>query len=242
MPEIFDTNIINRFRMVKSELERVVEEHLPGDFANWEEQHTSWRGDIKTIDSTSYDPRAMSCAWGLFIACDKGAEYFGRPEHVRDIGALNDLEQSLTCAKKAINEMSSLALYELTKTSGKAQATVYDTPARLYLKLAIQDGLASIPDAINAVEEKGAPATRRKMRAAAVVNECRKVYEARTGRRAPRTARDQTQKKSSPNGLPLFNRFTLAVFKVLGIRSGVAGPLAALKKVQELDAEKPANS
>ena len=239
MPDFLSKSVRDRFLMVESELERIVEKHLPGEFANWEEQHTSWQGDVKTIDATSYDPRASACAWGLFVASDLGMEYFGRPDLVRDLKALNDLELSLARAQKSLQEMSIHARYELSRTSGKAQATIYDIPARLFLEPAIQDGRASIPDTKKSVQEGSAAPTRRNLRAAAVVAECRKVYEARTGRPAPKTARDRGQIYNEP---ALFVRFSRDVLDKFGINTQVSSALTALAKTQELDAEEPSNS
>lgn len=212
----------------------IIEQHLPGDFSDWEEKHSNWEGDIKTVKTKANDPRAGSCAWSLFIASTIGADYFGLPKKANDLQALRKLKQALQQARDALANLSMLAAIELTIAENDPQPTIGGGKAKLGLKLAITDTLASIPHAVEVMESKGVENYRHNVKAVAVVAECRKVWQARKGVPAPKSARDRGQKSSDGNKPAPFAQFSQDVFRALGINSRVSGALDALSCIQEL--------
>ena len=227
-------DVILKFKEVKDELESVIEEQLPGDFSEWKDNHLIREGDTTTIDAIANNPLTKTCAWNLFCAAELGADYFGLPKKKPDLDALEELKQSLQKALVAGASLSFRASVELSTADTEIKPTIGGVPARLCLSLAIQDTLACIPHAIMVMEENGAENYRHDVKAAAVGAECRKVFEARSGRLAPKTARDRGQKKTENNKPAQFTEFAQAVFGVLKINTQVSSALNSLRVIQEL--------
>lgn len=239
MKPMYDLDFMKDLKEVKPALAKVIEDHLPGDFSNWEEENSTWNGDVKTIDGTRPDPRTDSCAFEIYFASERPEDRLLFMDLKADAEALNRLAELLQDAAEAISRLSIVAWTSLDEAASQRLRDSYEPPRTdrrsavaelLLINQAIQFGVNA---AVAKLEPIRDDPDRSNRRAAAVAKACQKVYEARTGKPAPRSALDAPIKKSADAEPALFVRFTKAVFYVLGINSNVASALDRLKKLEE---------
>ncbi len=211
-------------RDTMNRLEQVIESFLPGDFSTWERDHSRWSGNVKTVDGTQRNPGSLASAWAIYTADKLGEEAFGFADQSKDQAALLQLEHALARGLAALRNISVWTQLSLAKASFEKMSGIADAPANMVFvacAAALQDGINS---ARQSVASKGTPSSTENRRAAAVVGECREVYTARTGRPAPKSAREVKSE---------FVRFAEAIFGVLGITVRVDSALRVWRRVSK---------
>ena len=212
-------------RDTMNRLEQVIENFLPGDFSTWEKDHSRWSGNVKTVDGTRRNPGSRASAWTIWTANRLGEEAFGFADQSKDEAALLQLEQALSQGLEALSNISIWTELSLAKASFEKMSGLVELPANMVFMAcadALQDGINS---ARQSVEIKGTPSSKENRRAAAVVGECREVFTARTGRPAPKSAREVKSE---------FVRFAEAIFGVLGISVRVDSALRVWRRVSKI--------
>ena len=212
-------------RDTMNRLEQVIEHFLPGDFSTWEKDHSRWSGNVKTVDGTQRNPGSRASAWTIWTANRLGEEAFGLADQSKDEAALLQLEQALSQGLEALSNISIWTELSLAKASFEKMSGLVELPANMVFMAcadALQDGINS---ARQSVEIKGTPSSKENRRAAAVVGECREVFTARTGRPAPKSAREVKSE---------FVRFAEAIFGVLGISVRVDSALRVWRRVSKI--------
>ena len=212
-------------RDTMNRLEQVIESFLPGDFSTWEKDHSRWSGNVKTVDGTQRNPGSLASAWAIWTANRLGEEAFGLADQSKDEAALLQLEQALSQGLEALSNISIWTELSLAKASFEKMSGLVELPANMVFMAcadALQDGINS---ARQSVEIKGTPSSKENRRAAAVVGECREVFTARTGRPAPKSAREVKSE---------FVRFAEAIFGVLGISVRVDSALRVWRRVSKI--------
>lgn len=232
---MFDPEVGRRFKEVQPCLEAVIEKHLPGDFSSWESDNTSWDGDVKTISNSDKDPRSSACAWRIFTAAEAPDEVLTFIDQKSNAEALDELEFGLQQATAALNKLSMHIRTELDHKASERLRASYDPPPEkpasaqftfLLIEEAMQTGIEA---ARSRLTEIGDQSTRANRKAAAVVEKCRVVYEARSGRPAPKSTRDITQKDDKSLPPVRFVSFSKDVFGVFSINFTVSHALTLLK-------------
>ena len=226
-------------RDLMNKLERVVEEFLPRDFSTWENKHSHWKGDVKTVDGTQRDPGTRASAWTILSAFEDGEELFGFADRSKDEATLRELEEALARGLYSLRQLSVWTRMSLSKRSFEKMSGVVGVPADMVLEAsaaALQDGIET---ARQSIASKGTPPSREDRRAAAVVDQCPKVYAVRRGRTAPEWARDEylgssKREEKRRDESTLFVRFVKAVFKVLGIHRRVDSALRVWRDLDEM--------
>ena len=132
----------SRFTEFRRQLEAVVEENLPGDFASWEADNSTWNGKVKTIDGRLTNPTTSACAWRLFCAYLQGEESFGYADKQKDQPALERLGPALDQAEGALNQLSNFTRNKLSDASFEAVSGIVRVPADMLFH-PVADGLPS---------------------------------------------------------------------------------------------------
>ena len=143
----------------------------------------------------------------------------------KDEAALLQLEQALAQGLAALRNISGWTQLSLAKASFEKMSGIVKLPANLVFvscAAALEDGIKA---ARQFVASEGTPSSKEDRRAAAVVGECREVFTARTGRPAPKSAREVKSE---------FVRFAKAIFDVLGISLRVDSALRVWRRVSEI--------
>lgn len=218
----------DRYQELKPQLEDVIEKHPQGDFSSWEQEHSTWVGEVKTVDATKPSPETHACAWRLFCAYEMGEEIFGFADQKQDQKALDQLGRALDQAEDALNRLSTPIRMRLRSASFDAVSGVVKVPADMLFALVAAGLRQGVVAATKVSNEHGTSPSRQHRVAAAVVAECRRIFEARTGKPAPFVVRDD----ANANGPPaLFVLFAGAVFKVFGIRTRVDSALRVWREI-----------
>ena len=216
-------------------LVRIIEELLPGDFSTWEEDHTTWNGIVKTVDATSTDPRSKSCAWHLFFVAENPDEFAGYVGLSPNEQALREIEAGINQAASALDSLSSSIFHAFDRATLERLQASYEDPGRkvdsplVTLKLLDQAIPVGVAAALRRLEEIGDEPNKANRKAAVVAEACREIYAARTGFRAPLSARDDPQKADEDPKPALFTRFTTEIFSVFGINCRVDSALRLLR-------------
>lgn len=228
-------------KSVMNELQKAIEDYLPGDFSTWEKDHSSWSGRVKTVDATQRNPDSCACAWSIYSTYQLGEATFGFADRSNDATALLELEQGLAQSLKALRELSFHTKLSLGNGSVEKMSGVVRAPANVIFvacAAALQDGIEVARESIT---KKGTPKSKENRRAAAVVAECREVYTARTGEPAPEWTRDASiepwkvldrwkRTNHASDVSPDFLSFAQVVLAILGLDVCVASALRVWHK------------
>ena len=162
-------------------------------------------------------------------------EYIGRTDRNADAKALARLSRALDDASTAIENLSISARTALVRATMKLQEDECRAPLPATLMLIRQDLAKAFSEIEQHIADKGEPPTRAGLVAAAVVSECRKVWEARSGKPAPKSVRDDRD-AGEPTDFTLFMR---EIFRAFDITSRVDSALRTWRNVSSKDAISP---
>ncbi|MGI3185601.1 hypothetical protein [Nioella aestuarii] len=225
-------------RELQPRLVAVIEEHLPRDFSRWEVENSTWSGTTKTIDGTKQNPQSSACAWSIFVCYRLSDEVMGHIQKKSNQKALEDMLKGLNLATEAASRLDGFVKYELSKHSQKRyQESVGDgfhrtIPPDFNLLLITQALRGGAEKALAFLESEGGQ-NKSNRQAAAVVTACRKIWEARSGKQAPKYAHSQYQGEvgGNPAASP-FVCFVEDIFGVLDIDCNANSALRVMRKMR----------
>ena len=113
---ISDLEFIRRLKEVSPQLKIIIDEHLPGDFSNWEVESITRHGETKTVDvEENPDPTSSACAFKIFHSFEHYEDVLQIVQKAKHKALLAEMSEGLAKAERASLELSMPLFIRLEK-------------------------------------------------------------------------------------------------------------------------------